>query len=158
MDLLQQVLDGAPDYAELVTGSPPGAADALSVFTILPDGKGYDDKFVLGIFSGSAMVGCVDLIRGYPEPETAHIGLLLIAEPFQRRGLGAEAFAAVERLVTSWNGIERLRIGVLRSNTAAHRFWQRLGFRPSGEVKPYRYGYVRSETIVYTKGLASRET
>jgi hypothetical protein len=40
---LQRVLEQAPRYAQLVTGSPPGRADAQSTFTILPDGKTYAD-------------------------------------------------------------------------------------------------------------------
>ena len=32
-------------------------------------------------------------------------------------------------------------------------FWTRLGFEPTGEVKPYRYGSVVSETLVFQKRL-----
>ena len=36
------------DYFELVTGLPPGPGDAQSTFMALPEGKSYDDKFLLG--------------------------------------------------------------------------------------------------------------
>jgi hypothetical protein len=61
---LQRVLEQAPRYAQLVTGSPPGRADAQSTFTILPDGKSYADKFVFGVYVSSQMIGCIDVIRG----------------------------------------------------------------------------------------------
>jgi hypothetical protein len=66
MAALQRVIEDAPTYAELVTGAPPGLADAQSTFTALPPGKTYADKHVFGIYQGSRMVGCIDLIHGHP--------------------------------------------------------------------------------------------
>ena len=151
---LQRVLDDSPGHAERMTGAPPGAADAQSVFTVLPDGKGYDDKFVFGIEDGGAMVGCIDVIRGYPDDGTAHVGLLLIAEAHRNRGLGSAACAARERIVSGWPGCATVRLGVLRDNRRAHAFWTRLGFVASGEAKPYRCGPVRTETVLYVKSIA----
>lgn len=150
---LQRVIEDAPRYADLTTGAPPGSADAQSLYTILPDGKTYDDKFVLGIHRDEAMVGCIDLIRGYPDPDTAHIGLLLIGEGQEGRGFGRAAYAGLEDLVRSWESCTRLRLGVVRSNDRALRFWSALGFVPTGEVKPYRYGSIVSEVVLYAKVL-----
>jgi len=154
MEALQRVLEGAPTYAELVTGSPPGPADAQSTYTILPPGKGYEDKFVFGINLDGRMVGCADLIRGYPDPHTAHLGLLLIAEPFQRAGIGSAAYQAIEAYARAWGpDVTRMRIGVVRTNERVLPFWRKLGFAPTGEAKPYRYANVASETIVLVKPL-----
>jgi hypothetical protein len=38
---LQRVIEDAPRYAHLITGVPPGPADAQSLYTILPEGKSY---------------------------------------------------------------------------------------------------------------------
>jgi hypothetical protein len=46
-----------------------------------------------------------------------------------------------------------MRIGVVRVNEDVLPFWTRLGFRATGEVKPYRYGSVVSETLVLEKLL-----
>ena len=154
---LQQVIEDAPRYAHLVTGVPPGAADAQSLYTVLPDGKTYDDKFVFGIYSDAAMVGCIDLIRGYPDPFTACIGLLLIAEQHEGKGIGRAAFEELERFIRSWNTCTLLRLGIVRTNDRAFRFWTRLGFAPTGEVKPHRYGTVVSEIVLYAKALDLRQ-
>src|SRR5436309_11130953 len=66
MAALQQVLEGAPTYAERVTGHPPGPADAQSLMTILPPDIDYADKFVWGVLLDDEMVGCADVIRGWP--------------------------------------------------------------------------------------------
>jgi hypothetical protein len=71
---LQRVIEGAPRYAHRITRVRPGQADAQSTYPALPEGKTYDDKFVFGIYLGNEMVGCADLIRGYPNPTTALLG------------------------------------------------------------------------------------
>ncbi len=128
---LQRVLEEAPVYAHRVTGVPPGRADAQSTYTVLPDGKSYADKFVFAINRESEMVGCADLIRGYPDAATA----------------------LLEQYIRDWRTCDRVRIGVVRSNAEVIPFWTRLGFEPTGEVKPYRYGSVASETVVFQKRL-----
>jgi len=151
---LQRVLEAAPTYAERITGAPPGKADAQSLYSVLPPNKGYEDKFVLGVLVDRTMIGCVDLIRGYPDEHTALLGLLLLAEPYQRMGFGTAAYRAVEDYVRHWGPHwERLRIGVVRTSEEVLPFWTKLGFVRTGEVKPYRYGNVTSETLVLSKAL-----
>src|SRR4051812_44803274 len=96
MQDLQRVLLSAPKYTEAVTGHPPGMAEAQSTFTALPPGKEYSDKFVLGIYLADRMIGCADIIRGYPDSGTAHIGLLLFTEKFQGKGYGSKALPLIE--------------------------------------------------------------
>lgn len=36
---LQRVIEEAPAYAHLITGVPPGPADAQSTYTMLPEGS-----------------------------------------------------------------------------------------------------------------------
>jgi len=135
MAALQSVLEAAPAYFRIVGGAPPGPAEAQSLFTALPPGKGYGDKFVWGLYSGPAMIGCADVIRGYPSPDKAVIGLLLLAEPWQRQGLGRAFATLVEQAIADWEAISCLRIGVALANARALRFWQRLGYAETGEVK-----------------------
>ncbi len=158
MALLQRVLEAAPTYAELVTGSPPGPSDAQSTYSILPEGKSYDDKFIFGVYRGTEMVGCADLIRAFPDASTAHLGLLLIAEPFHRQGVGQAAYRALEEYICAWGTCSRVRLGIVRTNERVLPFWTKLGFTPTGEVKPYRYGNVASETIILAKPLRSAAT
>ena len=135
MAALQSVLESAPAYFRIVGGAPPGPAEAQSLFTALPAGKSYEDKFVWGLYSGPAMIGCADVIRGYPTPDKAVIGLLLLAEPWQQQGLGRAFAALVEQTIAGWDAIKCLRIGVALANSGALRFWQRLGYVETGEVK-----------------------
>ena len=153
MSELQRVLEAAQAYAQRVTGSPPGRADAQSTYTILPEGKSYEDKFVFGVYLKSEMVGCVDLLRGYPEPQVAFLGLLLIAEPFQHRGIGRAAYRLAEEYIRAWSACSTVRAAVIRTNEAVLPFWLKLGLVPTGEVKPYRYSTVVSEVVILAKCL-----
>jgi RimJ/RimL family protein N-acetyltransferase len=154
MAALQCVLEAAPAYFEAVTGRPPGGAEAQSAFTALPAEKDYDDKFVWGLYSGNAMIGCADVIRGYPVRESAIIGLLLLAEDWQRRGLGRAFAALVEQKIAAWPEIGRLRIGVVASNASALGFWHKLGYRETGEVKPGPGSGFVADIVVLEKPLA----
>jgi ribosomal protein S18 acetylase RimI-like enzyme len=142
MHALQAVLEAAPTYYLTVTGIPPGNAEAQSTFTALPPGKTYADKFVWGLYAGASMIGCADVIRGYPAREAAVIGLLLVAQAWQRRGLGRAFAVLLEDVIGAWPEIERLRLGVAATNTAAAAFWHALGYRETGEVKPAPPGFV----------------
>jgi GNAT superfamily N-acetyltransferase len=153
MAKLQHVFESAPKFAEAVTGMPPGLADTQSLCSILPEGKTYEDKFVFGIFFGNEMVGCADVIRGYPGPTIAMLWLLLIAETFQRRSIGRAAYGELERRIRAWGTCDRVRIGVVETNAAVMPFWQKLGFERTGESRPYRHGSVLSECIYFEKPL-----
>ena len=134
MAALQRVLAAAPAYFETITGLPPGNAEAQSTFTALPPGKSYDDKFLWGLYADERMIGCADVIRGYPVREKAIIGLLLLAEPWQRRGLGRAFALLVEQVIGGWREIETLRLGVVERNAGALSFWRKLGYVETGEL------------------------
>jgi GNAT superfamily N-acetyltransferase len=150
---LQGVLEEAPTYAQRITGLPPGKADAQSTYSALPEGKSYPDKFVFGIFRGPEMVGCADLIRGYPRPATAMLALLLVSERHQHQGIGRLGYGLLEQFVQDWAVCDRVRIGVVRTNEEVIPFWIRLGFAATGELGPYRYASVSSEIVVFEKPL-----
>jgi GNAT superfamily N-acetyltransferase len=152
MTALQRVFECSPTYFERVTGAP---ADAQSTYSALPEGKRYEDKFVFGIFSGQTMIGCIDLLRGFPDQHTAHIGLLLIAEGHQRHGIGKEALRQLESFVRAWGSCSSLRAGVVGTNSDVLPFWTGQGFRRTGESKPYSYNHVESSVEILVKNISN---
>jgi GNAT superfamily N-acetyltransferase len=156
MAALQAVFEATPRYFEAVCGTPPGPAEAQSTFIALPPGGRYEDKYVWGLYAGGTMIGVADVIRGWNAPEKAIIGLLLVAEPWQRRGVGRAFSELIEEAIRAWPEIATLRIGVVASNGAALAFWQRLDYRETGEVKPATPPFV-ADTIVLEKRLVRRE-
>ena len=148
MGELQRVLEAAPSYYLAVTGLPPGSAEAQSTYTGLPPDKTYADKFAWGLYTGGSMIGCADVIRGYPAPYKAVIGLLLLAQSWQGRGLGRAFAQLVEQAIGAWPEIECLRLNVAVSNAGAHAFWLKLGYCDTGEVKPAPPGFVAAMCVM----------
>jgi len=152
LDALQRVFEAAPGYFEAVTGGPVGKAEAQSELTSLPPGRSHDDKFVWGLYRGDEMIGCADVLRGYPDRPRAVIGLLLLTEHWQRQGLGRAFARLVEQTIGGWPEIERFRIGVISTNPGALAFWRKLGYVETGEVKPGAPDF-RGDIIVLEKPL-----
>lgn len=148
---LQAVLEGAPEFYRLGTGRPAAPGEAERLLADLPPGRVLADKEVLGIRTAGALVGCVDLVRGHPDPATVFVGLFLVVETQHRKGLGRAAWARVEARLEGRRGVARLRLAVLRDNAPARAFWPAMGFVPTGEIRPWRAGPVDTELLLYDK-------
>ncbi|GGP20488.1 GNAT family N-acetyltransferase [Silvimonas iriomotensis] len=146
---LQAILEAAPGYALLVQGQLPQREAAAEDLAALPPGIGHDDKFVWLLLHGDQAVGAIDLIRGYPQPDCAWLGLLLLIESHQRQGLGAAALALVLAEAHRW-GCTEMRLGVVACNVVALRFWQQHGF---AEIERKQVDGYTDEVIVMRRVL-----
>jgi ribosomal protein S18 acetylase RimI-like enzyme len=159
---LQSLLESDPGYTERVTGYPPGPSDALSLTVTRPEGVGEHQKYVLGAWRPGPgdrddLVGVVDLIRGYPDPSYAFVGLLLVRWELQGTGVGREIWQHAEELVAGWDEISRVRLAVVQTNAGmALGFWKAMGFEETGERKPYRYDQLESTAILLEKPVCRR--
>jgi hypothetical protein len=52
-----------------------------------------------------------------------------------------------------WPWARRLRLSVVRTNDQVLGFWRRMGFPETGEVRPWRYDTLESESILVDKRL-----
>lgn len=77
IERLQAVLEDAPGYSLAVEGKLPAPSAAMELLGPLPPGKNHSDKFVFEISYDVEAVGCIEMVRGYPEGDIAFIGLLL---------------------------------------------------------------------------------
>jgi ribosomal protein S18 acetylase RimI-like enzyme len=154
---LQRVMESDEDYALRITGHPPGPADAQSTLMFVPEGTFPDDKAPFGVWLGDELVGILDLLLRYPDVQTVYLGLLLIDRAHQGRGVGTAAFQALERdLLPRWPWARRLRLSVVRTNDQTLGFWRRLGFTETGELRPWRYDKLESESILMDKVIPGR--
>ncbi len=130
---LQACLDGAPGYFEQLEGAPaaPQAAARL-----LADAEADPDRrvFLLEPRQGGPPLGLLDLYLHQPEPLVAHVGLLLLREAVQGRGLGREVVEGLSRALAA-AGFTELRASVTDETLGAREFWERLGFAPAGRLE-----------------------
>ncbi len=143
------LLKRAEAYSILVEGVPPSIEDAHENLSELPPGKTPADKCFYGIWQAESLIGCADLIRGYPEPDIAYLGLLLFADSSQGKGHGVQALNHLFRLARSW-GCARMRLGVIATNVRGLSFWKREGF---GEIYRKTVEGFTGEVIVMQKEI-----
>lgn len=152
---LQTVLESAPLYWKRIANKVIEPDGAPGIFQALPYGKTYADKHVFGVYlsnqSSDQIIGCIDLIRGFPNSQTAMLGLLIISESHQKQSLGKATFEALEKVILAWTEIRKVRIGVVEANSIVLPFWKSVGFVEAGVRRPYEDNGVVSETIILEK-------
>lgn len=150
---LQALFERNPRYFRRVIGGPVPATEAQKILEIRPPSTLPSDKHLFLLGDPRQPFGVADLIRDYPEPHTAMLGLFVLEEAHQGRGIGTECYAQLERWMRLHWAVRRIRLAVVDANIGAQSFWEKQGFRLSGEVFPYAEGSVRSQLRVMQKLL-----
>lgn len=152
VEAVQAVIESDAGYVERVTGLPPGPADAQSLLLMRPPDLAEDRKVVYGAWAAGELVGLLDVLRGWPNPEVVHIGLLQVRGDRQGEGIGRRTHDLLLDVVSGWPEVRTLRIAIVETNASvAEPFWRSLGYAPSGEPKPYRYNNLSSTTQIFTR-------
>ena len=65
----------------------PNLASVKEDILRLPEGKAKADKFYVGFWNGSDLVAVMDFVYAYPDEETVFIGLFMVDQAYQRKGI-----------------------------------------------------------------------
>lgn len=145
-EALQRVYELSPSYWTMyhLAQAPEGQA-ARDLAAI----EGEPGRIGLGIAcanrpgdpqAGAQLVGLTDFRLHWPDADTAYVGILMVAEPFQRQGVGRAAWHLLEPWLAGEAGLRAVKLGVEQFNPGALRFFQSLGFALSGEAQRIRSG------------------
>jgi RimJ/RimL family protein N-acetyltransferase len=143
---LQAVYAATPGYWALY-GLP--AAPAGQAERDLLAGNTTPGRYLLGIVqradeadaaAGAELIGVVDFRLHWPAEGVAYIGMLMVAEPYQRQGVGTQAWSLLAPWLAATAKISTARTGVEQFNVPALKFWQQAGFRLTGESDRMRSG------------------
>lgn len=145
---VEAVIMAAADYNLLIEGVAPSALHVDDFFMSLPPGSQPSDKFIVGFYDSSVIVGIAEVVRGWNAPYKAIIGLLLLTPAARGGGRGRLALDAIETLARSWTGVTTLRIAVIDNNIAAFAFWRRMGFDETGERRPVEAPYLGAKVVL----------
>lgn len=147
--VIQQLCERCDDYFDLITGLPPGSAEAQSLFVALPEGSSYEDKALLGVFTtpDDRLIGVIDIVRDAPQPGEWWLGALLLDPAHRNHGLGARIVQAMEAWMAAL-GARSVRVSVLEQNTQGLAFWQRLGYAEVMREPPHVLGVKDSVAII----------
>lgn len=108
----------------------------------LPPGKNKSDKLYIGYFDGVKLIAILDLIVNYPKEKTAWIGLFMMDNQYQGRGIGT---ALIEEccMYLKELGFVYVSLGYVKGNPQSEAFWLKNKFINTGrESKQDEYTVV----------------
>ena len=108
----------------------------------LPLGKGYEDKFYIVFFDKESLVAVMDLILDFPEKDIAFIGLFMMDQKYQGRGVGSGIIGECVRYLRML-GCKAIQLGVDKGNPQSYAFWTKNGFVTTSEEN-----YIRMELVL----------
>jgi len=85
-----------------------------------------------------AIVGCCQLEQR--TGGTAYLGMLAVRPGLQARGVGRAVVAEAERVARTEWGAARVQMTVIRQRAELIAWYERLGYRLTGETAPFPYG------------------
>ena len=144
---LQAVYAATPGYWALynLPGCPPDQA-ARDLAAVAAEAPG---RAMLGILqpadpakpeTGAELVGVLDFRLHWPADGVAYIGMLMVAEPYQRRGIGRQAWQLLRPWLANTARMAKVRLGVEQFNHTGLKFWECLGFALTGESDRMKVG------------------
>jgi ribosomal protein S18 acetylase RimI-like enzyme len=153
---LQDLFNATPNYYLSISGKLAAPDEAENEFVELPPNFPRADQFIFGFYIADELIGAAGMLRGFRTANQVMLGLLLIAEKHQGHGHGSHAYGELEKIMTTWPGIDTVRIGVIETNIEAFGFWHKMGFAENGERKPKYSPYI-ADIIVMVKVLGTKK-
>ena len=150
MATCQAVFRRAPAFVYPTGGRAATDDDVTAMLSQLPPGVSPAQAHACSIEQDGACCGFYAVLSGYPDPQTAYLALLLLAERWQGRSLGSQALARIEDEARAW-GCTALCAAVDSANEKALRFWLARGFVQ--ELRKQAPGFIGDAIRIAKRGL-----
>ena len=125
------LMDDTADFWTLTDGAPAGPTAAADFFTDGPPDHDATRQRHLGLFVDDRLAGIAELSFGFPDPDAAYLGLMLLSPRLRGQGHGRTLLTHAETLART-AGATHLYLAVIEANPRGRAFWERHGFRPTG--------------------------
>ena len=128
MSALQTFFEANPEYFHSVSGTPPGPDEALNELEDPPPDLPFSRKWLLGFIDDAGGIhGMANVLADFLGTGVFHIGLFIVASPLHGTGAAGSMYDALERWLAA-RGAAWLRLGVVKGNAKAERFWHKAGY------------------------------
>lgn len=112
---------------------PPATRESiLADLRALPPGTAREDKYYLGFFREGKLIALMDLIFHYPDRKRAFIGLFMVEQACQGRGVGSRIIEETAGFLKR-RSFEAVRLAYAGGNPQSRSFWRKNGFVETGE-------------------------
>lgn len=137
--------------ADLVRGERIALGDLA---TLLSDPA---SRLIVATHQGDP-IGCVHIRLADPSAGLGYLGLLCVDPDRQAAGLGSRLILRAEAEAHAFFGVRLIEMTVIDSRTALIAFYERRGYRPTGERRPFPVPLDPPiEMIVLAKSLVSAQ-
>lgn len=129
--LVAQMYEHARDYWALDRTLIDTTALAHSFFNEAPPNCDPAASDHLGLFLDGSLAGVAELSRGFPDPTSAYLGTLILADWARGQGHGTMLLRHIESRSRAQH-CTNIFLGVLDANPKGRAFWLREGFSDTG--------------------------
>jgi ribosomal protein S18 acetylase RimI-like enzyme len=119
--------------ADFLDGQRTDAAEVASLIAA------RDSRIVLAV-SGAELLASVHLQRS---DHACHLGMFAVRPGLQGRGIGGKMLREAERIARNEWGCREMRMGVISLRTELIAWYERRGYRRSGDFRAFPYGDAR---------------
>ncbi len=139
-DSVTDLFSRAADYVLLQSGQMPDTSQTHDFFTAAPSGIDPNTSLHFGLFLPEGpLVAIAEVAFGFPDPDDAYVGLLLIDPAHRGKRLGQQMLDHVFAAAKTRHAA-RVLIAVLEENSKGHRFWSKMGFIEEMRSQPKQIG------------------
>jgi RimJ/RimL family protein N-acetyltransferase len=131
-DSILELCRGNTQYY-LYCQAEPSREQILSDLHITPPGIDPSDKYYIGFYQGNTLVAVMDLIDGYPGPDTAFIGFFMMRKEFQGNQVGSAIIQETAAYLKTL-GMTAIQLGIDKGNPQSTHFWKKNGFVVKEEI------------------------
>ncbi|MDW8317464.1 MAG: GNAT family N-acetyltransferase [Anaerolineae bacterium] len=150
---LQGVYDRCADYFRLASGGAWEGAPPDQAHHDLAEAAQDDGRYLLGIYLAEELVGVIDLRLADPGPYDVRLGLIALAEPYRRQGLGRWALRILEEWLRRATPTEAVVAAVAANDYASQAFFRACGYTFSGQATRVAVGDFRLRFLAMRKSL-----
>jgi RimJ/RimL family protein N-acetyltransferase len=86
------------------------------------------------------MVGVLDFRLDWPDPEVVYVGMVMVAEAYQRQGIASAAWRLLAPWLAQSAQMRVARAGIEQFNTSGLQFLRQLGFSLTGDSSRVQSG------------------
>ena len=131
-DSILELCKGNTQYY-LYCQARPSREQILNDLHITPPGIDPSAKYYIGFYQGNTLVAVMDLIDGYPGPDTAFIGFFMMRKEFQGNQCGSAIIQETAAYLKTL-GMTAIRLGIDKGNPQSTHFWKKNGFVVKEEI------------------------
>ena len=131
--IVQEIYFNSPTYFRRVDGSEPTEGMAIKDILDVPPkhGSNYVKIAALIFDENKFPIGYTDLHVNYRCLGMVYLGLLILREDVQGKGLGRKSYELIEKYLLDHFDIEKIYLGVSNHNLVQD-YWEKMGFIPNG--------------------------